>query len=487
MVVRALAIALLAFFNLASAADPQAGCSVLQTQLGQEIVQTNGPEYNAGATHPWNAFNREFRPRCIVFPESTEHVETAMSVIFMFDLDYAVQSGGHSAMTGWNNLNSGVLILFTNMKDVSYDPIRDTVTLQPGSTWGEVISALEPLGVAVMGGRVSDVGTGLLPGGGISFLAPAHGFSADAYVELDVVLVTGELVTATATNEFSDLFRALKGGANRFGIVTRYELSAIHTGTAENESWFGGMLSFPITSADEVLQSLAHYVRDVTDPRASILCYFANIATNGTLTGLILANVFYNGTELPQEVYGELLNVTGVDKSMLGPISYFGVSNFLDDSTLPIQGQLFGGSAVGSDEQSYIDVFNHFMNFTSTFSTSIASTNLAFTPVLNPQILAGRARGGNAIDPPLGGYNAIQFQVSFPVGTTEVPPALEAGRQLFFQQVPPAPGLPIYINECDAKQNVFETYGQYQFLKNTYAKYDPTRFNVRHTKGPMGL
>ena len=63
------------------------------------------------------------------------------------------------------------------------------------------------------------------------------------YKELDVVLVTGELVTATATNEYADLFRALKGGANRFGIVTRYEVHAVHTGTKDDKNWFGGLIS----------------------------------------------------------------------------------------------------------------------------------------------------------------------------------------------------------------------------------------------------
>jgi FAD/FMN-containing dehydrogenase len=82
----------------------------------------------------------------------------------------------------------------------------------------------------------------LLLGGGLSFVAAEYGFSADMYKELDVVLVTGELVTATATNKYADLFRALKGGANRFGIVTRYEVYAVHTGTKDDKNWFGGLI-----------------------------------------------------------------------------------------------------------------------------------------------------------------------------------------------------------------------------------------------------
>jgi hypothetical protein len=41
-------------------------------------------------------------------------------------------------------------------------------------------------------------------------------------MELDVVLVTGELVTINAMNEYADLFRALKGGVNRFDHLERY-------------------------------------------------------------------------------------------------------------------------------------------------------------------------------------------------------------------------------------------------------------------------
>jgi hypothetical protein len=65
---------------------------------------------------------------------------------------------------------------------------------------------------------------------------------------LDVVLVTGEMVTATASNEYSDLFRALKGGGNRFGIVTRYELFPVHTGTKDNKAWFGGLIIVRLSS-----------------------------------------------------------------------------------------------------------------------------------------------------------------------------------------------------------------------------------------------
>lgn len=39
---------------------------------------------------------------------------------------------------------------------------------------------------------------------------------------MEVVLVSGQIVTATATNTYSDLFWALQGGGGQFGIVTKF-------------------------------------------------------------------------------------------------------------------------------------------------------------------------------------------------------------------------------------------------------------------------
>lgn len=173
------------------------------------------------------------------------------------------------------------------MRNASYDPVRDSIILEPGIHWQEAVSALEPFGVAPVGGKIvpflyrlvltgylihsfihsrgtsmqvvsgtlllscsnldlssraSDVGTGLLLGGGLSWLSPSQGYAADNFKELDVVLVNGSAITVTATNAYSDLFRALKGGGNRFGIVTRYELFAVHTGTKDDQTWFGGQM-----------------------------------------------------------------------------------------------------------------------------------------------------------------------------------------------------------------------------------------------------
>ncbi|KAJ6595860.1 FAD-binding domain-containing protein [Mycena vulgaris] len=464
-------------------------CGALNNGPLSAVMASSGAQFVAGATSAWNLLNAELVPSCIVFPRTTQDVATAMAAIFTHNASYAVQSGGHSAMQGWNNVQNGVLIHFMNMRNVSYDAASSSVTFQPGLTWGEALDALEPHGVAVAGGRVNDVGTGLLLGGGISYLAGSVGYSADTLREVDVVLVNGQVVTATATNKFSDLFRALKGGANRFGIVTRYVVDAIPTGTQADKSWFGGEIVYANSSADAVLEALAHYALNVNDPKAAILLYYFNSFTDGVISPTIVLNAFYNGASLPNASFGEFMAIPSVQTS-LAPISYYNISYLLGDPGAPISlVEQFGASTLegSNDITPYREIFSLYTALCEEFKAELGGTTLSFTTIMDSQIEAGRARGGNAIDPSRGGFNMIQFSMSLPEGPKTLSPALSAARQKFFAEAPRTPGLPLYIAESDKSQQVFSTYGGYEFLKTTYNKYDPTRFNVLHTDGPSGL
>ncbi|KAJ7852285.1 FAD-binding domain-containing protein [Mycena leptocephala] len=462
-------------------------CNQLESLLGSSLVQSqsSGTSYEFAATNAWNLQNSEYRPTCIVFPRTSVHVQIAMKAIYNAQSHYAVQAGSHSAMKLWNTVEDGVLIIFSSMRNAFYDPAKDSIILEPGIHWQEAVTVLEPYGVAPVGGRVGDVGTGLLLGGGLSWLSPSQGYAADTFKELDVVLVTGEMVTATASNEYSDLFRALKGGGNRFGIVTRYELFPVHTGTKDNKTWFGGIIMYN-SSAEALLKAAARYVREVNDPKAVMLLSLINIIEEGDLVPFYLFSPFYNGPELPADIFGEFLSIPAVS-SQLGPMSYFDVSGILGLADGRGYVQHFGASALVGDEHLFLDAFNHWTNFSTVFKDNFNTTTLAFTPIPDSQIQAGRAKGGNIINPPSGGFSAVQIYQQFKTGIDDIPPDVQKGIDVLFEQIPPSPGLPLYLNECDSRQKVFQSYGDYELLKEIYTKYDPRRFNVKHSQGPMGL
>ncbi|KII84753.1 hypothetical protein PLICRDRAFT_57276 [Plicaturopsis crispa FD-325 SS-3] len=438
-------------------------CTSLTAALGLTIVQSAGLQYSAAASGAWNLFNDGYRPRCIVFPTSASHVQTAMGAIYAAGSRYAVQAGSHTAMVGWNSVDDAVLILFSQMKGVSYNATSDTITVDPGVHWGDAVAQLEPLGVAPVGGRQSDVGTGFLLGGGSSFLSPAHGYGADNIKEADVVLVNGTMVTANADNAYEDLFRALKGGANRFGI-------------------------YPNSSLPALLNATAHYVSNVADPKAVLLVSIVVVVTTGIAAPpLAIVNLFYNGTSLPPSTFSEFLSIPSIN-STLSPLSYYDITNVLPAGGQRGSGQHYGASTFTGDPALFSDAFTHFENFTSAFAGELSLSTMAFTPVLQPQIDAGRARGGgNALDPPDGGYAHVQLAQQFAPGVTRMPGSVRRGVDLLLSQVPASPGKPLFMNECDQNQNVFASYGGYAALRETYRKYDPTRFNVEHLDGPLGL
>ncbi|KAJ3500938.1 hypothetical protein NMY22_g19093 [Coprinellus aureogranulatus] len=136
--------------------DPAAqACSELQRRLGTTIIQTSsGPEYRNISSGAWNRLNAQSQPACIALVTCASDVQAVQRSIWRHQARYAVQAGGHSAGAGWSSVDGGILISFAHMNSVSYDAAKDLVTLQPGVRWGEALEALEPFGVAVMGGRL---------------------------------------------------------------------------------------------------------------------------------------------------------------------------------------------------------------------------------------------------------------------------------------------------------------------------------------------
>ncbi|KAJ7659191.1 FAD-binding domain-containing protein [Mycena polygramma] len=472
--------------QLSPAASASLACGAIRLALGSSIVESSGAEYNTTARNTWNLFNSLDSPTCVVYPRTASHVQVAMASIYKLGSHYAVQAGAHSGMVGWNSISDGVLISFAHMTNASYNPSTDTVTVQPGVHWGQAADAIEAQGVSVIGGRAADVGTGLLLGGGISFTSPLFGWSADALKEMDVVLVSGKLVTATATNAYSDLFRALKGGANRFGIVTRYEIYAAHTGTKDDKRWFGGMIVYPGSSTGALSNASARYIREVTDPKAGFIAIMNTENLSAVDTNTVY--VFYQGASLPDDIFGSFLSIPSTSQS-LSPLSYHDIS-FLIPGNERGNGQQFGASSWVGDEATFLAGYNHLVNFTRTFDNQLVSSSLIISPIPQSQWKSGTARGHgatNAIGDPGVSYAAINFYPVYPAGLTTIPKDVNAGFQLLLKQTPPSPGLPLYVNECDASQDVFATYPDFATLKKTYAKYDPLRFNVGHTAGPKGL
>lgn len=107
-------------------------------------------------------------------------VALTLYVLKSVGCQFAVKSGGHGAFVGASNINNGVTIDLLNMNQITISADGTQTSYGTGNRWIDVYNKVETKGLAVVGGRVADIGTGgLTLGGGISFFSGRYGFACD--------------------------------------------------------------------------------------------------------------------------------------------------------------------------------------------------------------------------------------------------------------------------------------------------------------------
>lgn len=112
--------------------------------------------------------------------------------------------------------------------------------------------------------RISSVGVGgFFTGGGIGYLAGAYGYAMDRLRAMEVVLPSGQIVMATKSNQYSDLFWALQGGGGQFGIVTQFFQEAIPELTATISAFY---LDNSTATSAKAIQNTVTWFNNNQDP-----------------------------------------------------------------------------------------------------------------------------------------------------------------------------------------------------------------------------
>ncbi|GAA4537851.1 FAD-dependent oxidoreductase [Pseudonocardia xishanensis] len=134
--------------------------------------------------------NRPHRPDTVALPRTAAEVREAVALAG--DGPLAVQSSGHGRVSA---LDGGVLISTTELTGVTVDPRARTARIAAGATWGDVVAATTPHGLAPVNGSSPGVGVvGYLRGGGFGILGRAFGYAADRVRSVDGVSRAGDPV-----------------------------------------------------------------------------------------------------------------------------------------------------------------------------------------------------------------------------------------------------------------------------------------------------
>ena len=208
-----------------------------------------GPDDSAydEARQVWNAMI-DRRPAVIVQPANGDDVAPAIKFAREKALEISVRGAGHN-IAGNAACNGGVMIDFSQMKQVRVDAAKKRAYVDAGATLGDMDAATQRHGLATPVGINSTTGiAGLTLGGGFGWLTRKHGMTVDNLVSADVVTADGKKLRASEQDN-PELFWALRGGGGNFGVVTQFEF-ALHSVGPEI---LAGLLVFPFAQAKQIL------------------------------------------------------------------------------------------------------------------------------------------------------------------------------------------------------------------------------------------
>lgn len=208
------------------------------------------------------------RPACVAVPTRSNGLQRLLKLIGEHRLPFAVSSGQHHSNIGFSSTAGGLQIDMRQFKDLKLSEDKSYIDVGPGLTWYEVYRILDGTGVQVVGGRTQSVGVGgfLAGGGGMGWSTNSHGMTVNTALEAELVTPQGEIKTVSYRND-PDLFWALRGGGNKFGIVFRWRLQTHE----QAKMVYGGMRIYPHSRRKLINQAMVNFLSNNTDPGAQVI------------------------------------------------------------------------------------------------------------------------------------------------------------------------------------------------------------------------
>lgn len=172
--------------------------------------------------------NRRFaatRPAAVLTPTHAADVARAVKWARTESMPLSIRGGGHSY--AGHSAGPGLVLDLRRLSGIRVDRAAGRVTVGGATPMKALYAGLRPWDLTFPLGNSDTVGIGgLTLGGGVTTISRAHGLTCDALVSTDVVLASGQVVTASAT-ENPDLFWACRGGGGgNFGVNTSFTFQA---------------------------------------------------------------------------------------------------------------------------------------------------------------------------------------------------------------------------------------------------------------------
>ncbi|KAL2071017.1 hypothetical protein VTL71DRAFT_14043 [Oculimacula yallundae] len=273
----------------------------------QVLTAKSSAYANAQGTF-WNTRQKDTAPGCFFQPKTTEQVQAAIVEVVRAKCPFAIKGGGHSSNPKGSSIQDGFQFDLSHIDHIRIAEDKETVEVGPGVHWGQLYLELEKHGIIAVGGRDAIVGVpGFIFGGGISYYANQYGWGIDNLISVDIVLANGELITASAESHL-DLFKALRGGAHNFGIVTNLVLK-VHP----YDGMWGGYNIAQEEHFDAVFEAYDQYSKDlVSDGKAHMILDFYR--RDGVL--MVVEFMGYPDPKPDPPIYDKIRQIPSLDNTL---------------------------------------------------------------------------------------------------------------------------------------------------------------------------
>ncbi|KAL4062729.1 hypothetical protein V8B97DRAFT_1877531, partial [Scleroderma yunnanense] len=233
-----------------------------------------------------------------------------------------IRDAGLASNPGFSS-TTGVQISMANFNELKYKKNKEGHERQPkplrigaGCILAEVAEEMREDGYFIVDSSPDlRVGVaGWLLGGGYSLYTNEYGLGIDNLLEVEIVLPSGEIRTASA-KENPDLFFAVKGGGNNFGIVTSFTVTAYPRNAKPKEELYNRWLAFSMDESAKVKGEIIKFTEECTDRKASVAgvyCYHRGL--NNLMYPLVVL-LFYNDKEAPQDMFKGFLDLVEPERS----------------------------------------------------------------------------------------------------------------------------------------------------------------------------
>ncbi|KAM0217064.1 hypothetical protein ACHAQD_007553 [Fusarium lateritium] len=455
-------------------------CKRLEDRLGDTINLPDTKGYNATISGFWSIQEATLQPGCALRPGTAQDVSEALKIISKVgNCKFSIKGHGHAPAPGFANADGGVTIDLTTLSSVSLNKDYTVASVGAGAKWLDVYQHLSRYEVQVAGGRNGNVGVGgLLLGGGISHFTTRIGWACDQVLNYQVVLANGTLINANKDNH-PDLFLALKGGGNNFGVVTRFDLQTFPQGKISTTT-----ITYNVSQRAKLFDAFTNLLDSSTyDPLASLVTSL--VYSSASKAWSLKSSAVYTKPVTHPKVFHELSTIP--HETIVNTITTLEV--FADEKDTPPLNWLFATATFRPSSKNMQEMFDTLNKTIYSFNPQGGVTwAIAFEPLVAGMLKNSKDQNVLGLKSAEDGY-IVLISALWPNSTADLSVEKVARSVLSsWEGEARAKGLLqkfTYLNYAAPYQDPLKSLSKEdrRFLKETSLKYDPAQILQRKVGG----